>query len=132
MQSDYGQPLNLGQDRLVTDIAGTPITKNHIFGPQGVRGRNSDNSRLREVVGWQPEISLEQGLGNTYAWLEAQVQKTWRAKPKLSSSRNSQREPVSVLCPISSEPPVPLGTSSGVNVRSSMNAALLAQRKERL
>jgi GDP-D-mannose 3',5'-epimerase len=84
MQSDYSQPLNLGQDRLVTinqladmvaEIAGIRIIKNHIPGPQGVRGRNSDNTRLRQVLGWEPQISLEEGLAHTYAWIEAQVQK---------------------------------------------------------
>jgi nucleoside-diphosphate-sugar epimerase len=42
-------------------------------GPQGVRGRNSDNSRLRAVLGWEPEISLEDGIARTYTWIEAQV-----------------------------------------------------------
>lgn len=82
MQSDYHEPLNLGQDRMVTinqladmvaDIAGLRITKKHIDGPQGVRGRNSNNDRLREVLGWEPEISLEEGLAKTYAWIEDQV-----------------------------------------------------------
>ena len=45
----------------------------HVPGPQGVRGRNSDNTRLREVLGWQPAISLEEGLAHTYAWIETQV-----------------------------------------------------------
>jgi GDP-D-mannose 3',5'-epimerase len=85
MQSDYPAPLNLGQDRLVTinqlaDMAaasaGIRITKKHIPGPQGVRGRNSDNTRLRQVLAWEPAISLEEGLARTYAWIEGQVQKT--------------------------------------------------------
>ena len=82
MRSDYCSPLNLGQDRMVTineladiiaKIAGVEIVKTHIPGPQGVRGRNSDNTRLRQVLGWEPSISLEQGLANTYAWIEDQV-----------------------------------------------------------
>lgn len=82
MRSDYAQPLNLGQDRLITinqladlvaEIAGVRIRKRHVAGPQGVRGRNSDNTRLRQVLGWEPEISLEEGLARTYAWVEAQV-----------------------------------------------------------
>jgi GDP-D-mannose 3',5'-epimerase len=81
-QSDHHEPLNLGQDRLVTinelaDIiaaaAGIEIERNHVSGPQGVRGRNSDNTRLREVLDWQPEVDLEEGLAETYAWIEAQV-----------------------------------------------------------
>lgn len=82
MRSDYSEPLNLGQDRMVTinqlaemvaDVAGATIHKKHIPGPQGVRGRNSDNTRLREVLGWEPAISLEEGLALTYAWIEEQL-----------------------------------------------------------
>jgi GDP-D-mannose 3',5'-epimerase len=82
MASDHHDPLNLGQDRLVTinqlaDIvcaaAGVTLGKRHIAGPQGVRGRNSDNTKLRQVLGWEPQISLEDGVSRTYAWIEAQV-----------------------------------------------------------
>lgn len=82
MYSDYHEPLNLGQDRLVTinqladlvsDAAGYHPHKKHIPGPQGVRGRNSDNDRLRKVLGWEPQISLEEGLKRTYDWIEAQA-----------------------------------------------------------
>lgn len=82
MRSDYREPLNLGQDRLVTidqladmvaEAAGIRIAKKHTPGPQGVRGRNSDNTRLREVLGWSPEISLEVGLARTYEWIEQEV-----------------------------------------------------------
>lgn len=83
MRSTYAEPLNLGQDRMVTineladivaSVAGIEIEKRHVPGPQGVRGRNSDNTRLREVLVWQPETSLEEGLAKTYAWIEEQVQ----------------------------------------------------------
>lgn len=82
MNSTYSEPLNLGQDRLITinaladlvaEIAGIKIVKKHIPGPQGVRGRNSDNTRLRQMLGWEPEITLEEGLARTYRWIEAQV-----------------------------------------------------------
>jgi nucleoside-diphosphate-sugar epimerase len=83
MMSDFSGPLNLGTDRLVTinelaeiiiGISGkTDIALRHIDGPQGVRGRNSDNSRIRNVLGWEPEISLEEGLAPTYRWIEKQV-----------------------------------------------------------
>ncbi len=82
MASDYTEPLNLGQDRLISiaaltdlvaEIAGIEIEKVFVDGPQGVRGRNSDNTRLREVLGWEPQISLEDGMGWTYAWIEQQV-----------------------------------------------------------
>jgi len=82
MRSDCAEPLNLGHDRLIsineladliTNIAGVRIIKKHVPGPMGVRGRNSDNTRLRDVLGWEPQISLEEGLASTYAWIEAQV-----------------------------------------------------------
>jgi nucleoside-diphosphate-sugar epimerase len=82
MRSDYHEPLNLGQDRLVSinqladivaGISRVEIVKRHVAGPQGVRGRNSDNTRLRQVLGWEPQISLELGLERTYAWIESQV-----------------------------------------------------------
>jgi GDP-D-mannose 3',5'-epimerase len=85
MRSDYHLPLNLGQDRMVTvdeladliaTAAGVKIRKKHIDGPQGVRGRNSDNTRLREVLHWTPEISLEDGLARTYRWIEGEVRRS--------------------------------------------------------
>ena len=85
MRSDYHEPLNLGQDRMVTinqladmvaEISGVQISKKHVDGPQGVRGRNSDNTRLRQVLGWEPEISLEDGLARTYVWIEDQVRQS--------------------------------------------------------
>ena len=85
MGSDFHEPLNLGQDRMVTinqladmiaEIAGIELIYKHIEGPQGVRGRNSDNTKLREVLGWEPQISLEDGLRTTYDWIESQVRET--------------------------------------------------------
>jgi GDP-D-mannose 3',5'-epimerase len=85
-QSDHSQPLNLGTDRLVTidelvrmvaGIAGKTLTTRHDSSkPQGVRGRNSDNARLREVLGWEPAITLEDGLRKTYTWIESELPKT--------------------------------------------------------
>lgn len=82
MMSDFAEPLNIGQDRMVTidqlvdivaKIAEIKVKKIHIDGPQGVRGRNSDNSKLRKVLKWEPAISLEEGLRRTYNWIEEQV-----------------------------------------------------------
>jgi nucleoside-diphosphate-sugar epimerase len=82
MQSDYSEPLNLGQDRLVTinqlldmiaDIAEIEVVKKPIPGPQGVRGRNSDNSLLNQTLNWEPQVSLETGLKHTYTWIAEQV-----------------------------------------------------------
>jgi GDP-D-mannose 3',5'-epimerase len=97
MQSDYPEPLNLGTEdmvtinelaRLVIEVAGKPgITLRHVDGPQGVRGRNSDNTRLRDVLGWEPRVTLAEGLQPTYRWIEQQVRgradadaDTYRAK----------------------------------------------------
>jgi GDP-D-mannose 3', 5'-epimerase len=83
MQSGYPEPLNLGTEdmvtinelaRLVIEVAGKPgITLRHVDGPQGVRGRNSDNTRLRDVLGWEPRVTLAEGLQPTYRWIEQQV-----------------------------------------------------------
>ena len=90
MESGHQDPINLGQDRLisineladlVSAAAGIAITKKHVPGPQGVRGRNSNNDKLREVLGWEPEISLEEGIARTYAWIEAQVAEQLEAQP---------------------------------------------------
>ena len=95
MMSDFREPLNLGQDRMVTinelvDIvagaAGAEVTKKHIDGPQGVRGRNSDNTLLREVLGWEPKISLEDGLARTYSWIEEQVQETYNLEEMVAAA----------------------------------------------
>jgi nucleoside-diphosphate-sugar epimerase len=83
MRSDYKLPLNLGQDRMVTinelarmtiEISGKhDIEIRHVDGPQGVRGRNSDNNMLREALGWEPQVSLEDGIESTYRWIEKQL-----------------------------------------------------------
>jgi GDP-D-mannose 3', 5'-epimerase len=83
MRSEYRDPLNLGQDRLISinelvdmaaSIAGKRIGKRYnLAAPQGVRGRNSDNVRLRQVLGWQPTMTLEEGLRRTYLWIEQQL-----------------------------------------------------------
>jgi nucleoside-diphosphate-sugar epimerase len=82
MHSAYAEPLNLGTDHMVTinelarivmNVAAKHVSIVHVDGPQGVRGRNSDNTRLREVLGWEPVIKLEEGLAETYRWIEKQV-----------------------------------------------------------
>ena len=85
MQSDHRDPINLGQDRMisinelvdiVSNIAGKKIRKRYdLTKPQGVRGRNSDNTRLREVLNWEPSISLEDGLNITYHWIAGELEK---------------------------------------------------------
>lgn len=88
MQSNHREPLNLGQDRLISindlvdmvaEAAGKRITKRYDRSkPQGVRGRNSDNSRLRAVLNWEPTVSLEEGLARTYRWISEQMEASGR------------------------------------------------------
>ncbi|MDA1188712.1 MAG: NAD-dependent epimerase/dehydratase family protein [Chloroflexi bacterium] len=95
MQSDCHQPLNLGTERLITinelvdmvaRIAGKTLSKRHDTSkPQGVRGRNSDNTLLRNTLNWEPLISLEEGMTHTYKWIEGELRKTNRI-PMLSES----------------------------------------------
>lgn len=84
MHSDYSDPLNLGTAELVTinqlvdlvaDIAGKRIVKRHdLSKPQGVRGRNSDNTRLRQVLGWEPRTPLREGLRPTFQWVQERLE----------------------------------------------------------
>jgi nucleoside-diphosphate-sugar epimerase len=91
MRSDFPGPLNLGQDRLISvdelvdivaDLAGKRLRKRYdLSKPQGVRGRNSDNTRLREVLGWEPRVSLEKGLEHTYHWIQSRLVEAGRLAP---------------------------------------------------
>jgi len=83
MHSDHHEPINLGQDRMVTvdelvdmvaTVAGKTIKKRHdLTKSQGVRGRNADLTLMRSVLGWEPQVSLEQGLAATYSWIKEQL-----------------------------------------------------------
>jgi len=85
MESDYDNPINIGSDRLVTinelaDIAtkvsGKKITKKYkLDAPQGVRGRNADLTLVKKVLGWQPDVGLEEGIKHTYLWIEKMINK---------------------------------------------------------
>jgi nucleoside-diphosphate-sugar epimerase len=98
MRSDYTHPLNLGTDELVTisqlvdivaEIAGKRIVKRFDrTKPQGVRGRNSDNSQLRKVLRWEPQTTLKEGLIGTYRWIETELRNKGRIS-ELPSARTS-------------------------------------------
>jgi nucleoside-diphosphate-sugar epimerase len=85
MESGYSEPVNIGSDRLVKideladiiiAISGKTIRKAHdITAPQGVRGRNADLTLAREILSWEPQVSLEDGLARTYRWIDEQVRK---------------------------------------------------------
>eukprot|EP00941_MAST-03F_sp_MAST-3F-sp1_P000156 g156.t1 len=103
MNSNYSKPLNLGSDEWITmnemaklamSFAGKNLPMNHIPGPEGVRGRNSDNTLIKEVLGWAPSIKLRDGLRRTYEWIAnevAQLDDTQRAA-LVSSTVVSQKE----------------------------------------
>jgi GDP-D-mannose 3', 5'-epimerase len=89
MRSDFSGPVNIGSDemvsindlaRMIIDIAGKRIAVEHIAGPLGVRGRNSDNALIKEKLGWAPAGALTQGLAKTYPWIAEQVKRRGGAK----------------------------------------------------
>jgi GDP-D-mannose 3',5'-epimerase len=82
IRSGFSGPVNIGSEEMVSInqlvdlvgvIAGKRIVKKHIPGPQGVRGRNSDNRLIAKKLGWTPSLPLRDGLEHTYAWIESQV-----------------------------------------------------------
>jgi GDP-D-mannose 3', 5'-epimerase len=94
MRSDYAGPVNIGSDEMVTidqlvdmvaAIAGKSLTKRHVDGPTGVRGRNSDNRLIREKLDWAPSTVLVDGLRPTYEWIRAQVMRN--VQPKVDAVR---------------------------------------------
>jgi nucleoside-diphosphate-sugar epimerase len=83
MRSDVEEVLNIGSDEMISirglatmiaEVAGKRITVNSIPGPEGVRGRNSDNHLIRSRLGWAPDASLRDGIARTYDWIEGMVQ----------------------------------------------------------
>ena len=82
MDSDFIGPVNIGSEEMVTinqlvdtaaKVAGKKIDKKHIDGPLGVRGRNSDNALIREKLGWDYSMTLEEGIRKTYNWIVEQI-----------------------------------------------------------
>src|SRR5437588_1665906 len=83
MESDIHEPLNLGSDELVTinqlvdiveEIAGVKLERKYNLGaPKGVNGRNSDNTKILQLMGWEPSIRLKEGMAKTYEWIESQM-----------------------------------------------------------
>ncbi len=89
MRSDWTGPVNIGSDEMVAidqladmviAISGKKLSKKHIPGPLGVRGRNSDNHLIFEKLGWRPSKPLRNGLEKTYAWIEKQVKMSLKKK----------------------------------------------------
>merc|ERR1712039_288288 len=89
MHSDCDKPLNLGSDEMITmndflamavGFSGKSVTYKHIPGPEGVRGRNSDNTLIKKVLGWSPQIELKDGLRRTYEWIKKECEKVKNSK----------------------------------------------------
>lgn len=85
MQSECTEPLNIGSEEMVSinelarkvvTLSGKKVTLKHIEGPIGVMGRNSDNRRVKERIGWEPKIDLQEGIAKTFAWIQEQVNET--------------------------------------------------------
>ena len=84
MKSEFKGPVNIGSDEMVTinelsdmamEIAGKKLIRNHIQGPEGVRGRNSDNRLIKKKLDWEPTSPLVEGLEVTYKWISEQIEK---------------------------------------------------------
>ena len=84
MQSEFMGPVNIGSEEMVTinqlvatvaKVAGKTININHIDGPLGVRGRNSNNDLIREKLNWDYGMTLEQGISKTYQWILGEIEK---------------------------------------------------------
>jgi len=82
MESDFIGPVNIGSEEMVTinqlvdtaaKVAGKKVSKNHIDGPLGVRGRNSNNDLIRKELGWDYSQTLEEGIRKTYEWILNQL-----------------------------------------------------------
>jgi GDP-D-mannose 3',5'-epimerase len=93
MRSTHREPLNIGQERLISinelvdvvaGIAGKRVGRRHVPGALGVKGRTSDNTRVRAVLDWEPQISLEEGLRRTYEWIAEQLASRSRGAPAIS------------------------------------------------
>ena len=82
MKSDFKQPVNIGSEEMISindlaktivDISGKNLTVKNIDGPEGVRGRNSDNKLVKSKTGWEPKLTLKEGLQTTFLWISKQI-----------------------------------------------------------
>jgi nucleoside-diphosphate-sugar epimerase len=101
-RSDWEGPVNIGSEEMVTinqlaqtiiDISGKSLEINHIPGPTGVRGRNSDNKLIGEKLGWQPSTTLRKSLEVTYAWIESQVNAKYAKKDVTPAAKAAEATP---------------------------------------
>jgi nucleoside-diphosphate-sugar epimerase len=96
MRSDFLGPVNIGSEemisinnlaKMVIGISGKQITINNVKGPVGVMGRNSDNDLYREKLNWEPIRPLEDGIKNTYKWIENQVNNSRKVNSYVNSAQ---------------------------------------------
>ena len=96
MVSDYQKPLNIGSDEMVSmnqmadmvmEISQKKLPIRHIPGPEGVRGRNSENTLIKEKLGWEPDTPLAEGLKITYDWIKSKVDEAGGDAARFSSSK---------------------------------------------
>jgi GDP-D-mannose 3', 5'-epimerase len=82
MHSDFSGPVNIGSEemiaindlaRMAIDLSGKQLAIRNIPGPEGVRGRNSDNRMIARILGWKPSLALRDGMAATYAWIAREV-----------------------------------------------------------
>lgn len=96
MHSDIDEPLNIGSDEMVTinqlvdvveEIAGVKLKRSYqLDAPKGVRGRNSDNSRIKARLGWAPNVPLHTGMEHTYRWIFDQAKARYEGRPYIAAA----------------------------------------------
>ncbi len=101
MAADFAGPLNIGSDEMVSintlahmiiRISGKQLQLRHVPGPQGVRGRNSDNTLIKKILGWAPHYPLEKGIRATYTWIEEQVRQRQAHHPAVTPAKNNGQQ----------------------------------------
>lgn len=89
MESDFIGPVNIGSEemisindfaRMIIDVSGKDLSIHNVPGPEGVRGRNSDNRLIKEKLGWEPTMPLRDGIEKTYEWIEEQIKERNKVK----------------------------------------------------
>jgi nucleoside-diphosphate-sugar epimerase len=89
MESDFSGPVNIGSDELISindlakmviKLSGKNLSLKNIPGPEGVRGRNSDNTLIQEKLNWRPSSRLSDGVAKTYQWISSLVEKKYGSR----------------------------------------------------
>jgi len=114
MRSDWKDPINIGSDEMVSmndmahmvmEIAGKNVSIKHIPGPEGVRGRNSDNTLIKKVLGWAPGITLKEGLIRLHPWIKHQIEEEKKAGVDVSQYASSKV--------VAAQAPTDIGAAAG-------------------